>query len=101
MPGFVINKSAVLNCKHSTPAKADMTDLRVKVAGQPVVLQAHLYSFPTCAAGQSKCTSGSWTKGAERVKAGGIPIAISSGISVIAPVGSFTVMLTQQRVKAT
>jgi hypothetical protein len=101
MSGFVINKSAVLNCKHSTPAKADMTDLRVKVTGQPVVLQAHLYSFPTCAAGNSKCTSGSWTKGAERVKAGGVAVAISSGVSVIAPAGSFTVMVTQQRVQAT
>ena len=30
-----------------------------------------------------------------------MPIAISTGISVIAPAGSFTVMLVQQRVKAT
>jgi len=101
MSGFVITKSSVLNCPHSTPARADMSSPRVKAAGQPVVLQGHLYSFPTCTAGQSKCTSGSWTVGAVRVSASGIPIAISTGVSVIAPPGIFSVMSTQPRVKAT
>jgi uncharacterized Zn-binding protein involved in type VI secretion len=100
MSGLVITKSSVLNCPHSTPAKADMSSPRVKAAGQPVILQGHLYSFPTCTAGQSKCTSGSWTVGALRVKASGLPVAISTGVSVIAPPGVFSVVTVQPRVKA-
>jgi hypothetical protein len=100
MAGFIITKSALLNCPHSTPAAPDVTDLRVKIGGQPIVLQAQPYSFPTCPTSNSKCVKGSWTLGAIRVKAGGTPVAISAGVSLIAPAGAFTVLLTQQRVKA-
>jgi hypothetical protein len=101
MPGFIITKSSTLNCPHSTGAAPDVTDIHVRISGQPIVLQLQPYSFPTCAAGNSKCTKGSWTKGAARVTASGTPVAISTGISLIAPAGAFTVVLTQQRVKAT
>jgi uncharacterized Zn-binding protein involved in type VI secretion len=101
MSGFIITKGAKLNCPHQTGATPIVTDLHVKAGGQPIVLQAQPYSFPTCTGGQSKCTAGSWTRGALRVKASGMPVAISTGVSLIAPAGAFAVVLTQQRVKAT
>jgi uncharacterized Zn-binding protein involved in type VI secretion len=101
MPGFIITKGATLNCPHQTGATPIVTDLHVRIEGQPIVLQQQPYTFPTCTAGQSKCTAGSWTMGAGRVKASGTPVAISTGISLIAPAGAFSVLLTQQRVKAT
>lgn len=100
MSGFVITKSSSLNCPHQTGATPNVTDIHVKIGGQPIVLQLQPYSFPTCTGGQSKCTAGSWTRGAARVKASGIPVAISTGVSLIAPAGAFAVVLTQQHVKA-
>lgn len=101
MPGFIITKSAALSCPHSAPATPDVTDIHVKVAGQAIVLQLQPYTIAACTAGQSKCTKGAWSKGASRVQASGTPVAISTGTSQVVPAGVFTVVLTQQRVKAT
>src|SRR5688572_9541508 len=101
MSGFVITKGSIVKCPHQFPVAPQFTDLHVKVQGQPIVLEARPYNMATCAAGQSKCTGGSWTKGAVRVKASGIPVAISVGTSVVAPTGIFTVGLNQPHVKAT
>src|SRR4030095_16032890 len=98
MSGFVITKSTGLKCVHTPGPTPDLTYPRVKVDGQPVVLQGQTYTITTCAAGQSKCTSGAWTKGAQKVLGCGIPIAISTGVSLLAPAGAFTVLLVQSRV---
>jgi len=101
MAGFIITNGTGLKCVHSPGPTPDLTYPRVKINGQPIVLQGHPYTIKTCTAGQSKCTAGTWTKGAQKVRAGVIPVAISTGVSLLAPAGAFTVMLVQQRVKAT
>ena|SRR5688572_29094019 len=101
MSGFIITKSTGLKCVHSPGPMPDATYPRVKINGQPIVLQGQRYTITTCAAGQSKCTEGSWTRGAKDVLAGGTPVAISTGVSILKPAGAFTVLLVQQRVKAT
>ena len=101
MSGFVITKATGLKCVHSPGPTPDLTYSRVKIQGQPVVLQGQTYTITTCAAGQSKWTSGAWTKGANKVLGGGVPLAISSGVSLLAPAGAFTVLLVQSRVRAT
>jgi hypothetical protein len=101
MSGFIITKTAALKCPHAADVTPDVTDLHVKIGGQPIVLQLQPYTITTCTAGQSKCTKGTWTMGAGRVKASGTPVAISTGTSQVLPAGVFTVVLTQQRVKAT
>ena len=100
MAGSVITKTTALKCVHAPGPTPDLTYSRVKVDGQPVVLQGQTYTISTCGA-QTKCTSGTWTKGALKVLGGGVPLAISTGISMIAPAGAFTVLLVQSRVKAT
>jgi hypothetical protein len=100
MSGFVITQSTGLKCVHSPGPTPDITYPRVKIGGQPIVLQGYPYTIKTCTV-QTKCTAGSWTKGAQKVRAGGIPVAISTGVSLLAPAGSFTVLLVQQRVRAT
>jgi len=100
MEGFIITNGTGLKCVHTPGPTPDLTYPRVKINGQPIVLQGHPYTIKTCAA-QTKCTAGSWTKGAQKVRAGVIPVAISTGVSVIAPAGAFTVLLVQSRVKAT
>jgi hypothetical protein len=100
MSGSVITKSSTLKCPHAAGVTPDVTDIHVKIEGQAIVLQMQPYTITTCTA-QSKCTKGTWTRGAARVKASGIPVAISTGTSLVTPAGVFTVSLTQQRVKAT
>ena len=100
MPGSIITKSSALKCPHAAGVTPDVTDIHVKIDGQPIVLQMQPYTITTCTA-NTKCTKGTWTKGAERVKASGVPVAISTGISQVVPAGVFAVVLTQQRVKAT
>lgn len=100
MPGFVINKVASLTCPHSAPASPNQTNVHVSVLGQPIVTLTHTYKITGC--GQNTpCSTGTWMKGAERVKAGGLAVAISTGTSQCVPPGPFTVLFTQQRVRAT
>jgi uncharacterized Zn-binding protein involved in type VI secretion len=101
MSGFIITKGDSLTCTHGGAVTPDFTSLRVKVSGQPAVLQMQPYTITTCPAGQSKCTKGTWTKGAMRVTANGTPVAISTGTSQCVPAGFFKVVFTQQRVEAT
>ena len=101
MSGFVITEGSIVKCTHQFPVAPKFTDLHVKVQGAPVVLVMKPYDMATCTAGQSKCTTASWTQGATRVTASGVPVAISTGISVIAPPGTFTVGLNQPHVRAT
>jgi len=100
MSGFVIDQSSLLTCPHSVPATPNQVDARVSVMGAPIVTLAHTYKIgcPT----NSPCTVGVWVQGANKVLASGFPVAISTGTSQIAPPPrKFTVLLTQQRVKAT
>lgn len=97
----VINANASLTCPHNAPASPLQTDLRVSVLGQPIVTVAKEYKIEGCLQ-NTPCTKGSWIKGARHVTAGGKEVAISTGISQCAPPpGPFTVLSTQQRVKAT
>ncbi len=100
MPGFVITQGTGLKCLHAPGPTPDLTYSRVKIDGQSVVLQGQPYTITTCTAGQSKCTKGTWTRGAQKVLAGGVPLAISTGVSLLAPAGAFTVLAVQSRVKA-
>jgi hypothetical protein len=100
MSGFIITKRDSLTCTHGAAVTPDFASLRLKVGGEPVVLQMQPYTITTCTAGQSKCTKGTWTKGAMRVTTNGTPVAISTGTSRCVPAGTFKVVSTQQRVKA-
>ena len=103
MSGFVITEGSIVQCPHQFPVAPQFTDIHVKVEGKAVVLEAKPYNMATCAnTSQSKCVSGTWTKGASRVTASGIPVAINTGISVVTPTpgGKFSVGLNQPSVRA-
>jgi hypothetical protein len=71
------------------------------VARQEVVMLKDQYSIEGCPL-NSPCLSGQWTSGAEKVTAGGSPVAIFSGRSTCVPTGNPMVPVTAQtRVRAT
>ena len=85
MSGYVMHKNAFVLCKHppgnATPTQADT---RVSVSEQPVITVFTQYTVSGCNLSTSSgpfCASGMWTKGAERVFASGLPVAIDSGDS--------------------
>jgi hypothetical protein len=102
MPAQVLHRRASVNCSHS-PGKAtpDTTFPRVKVSGQDVVTLTDQYSIAGCPL-NSPCLRGMWISAAEKVTAGGVPVAIFSGQSTCVPTSNPMVPKSAQtRVLAT
>ena len=53
MSGSVITKSTGLKCVHAPGPTPDITYPRVKIEGQPIVLQGQPYTITTCGAANS------------------------------------------------
>jgi len=105
MPGFVLHSGATVLCAHGGQAMPTAPNPRVLVSGQPVTTQAAPYTVAGCAfvppAGNGPCVTAQWTVAALRVRAGGQPVLIHSGMAVCAPTGTpLTVAMTQTRVQA-
>jgi hypothetical protein len=106
MPGYILHKDALVACKHAPGlAHADQPDLHVSVSGMPVMTVLRSYTVIGCALNGTNsppCTKAMWTAGAQRVFAGGFPVAIDTGQSLCLPSGQPLDPKTfQQRVKAT
>jgi hypothetical protein len=105
MPGFVLHSGATVLCAHGGQAMPTAPNPRVLVSGQPVTTQAAPYTVAGCAfvppAGNGPCVTAQWTVAALRVRAGGQPVLLQSGMAVCAPTGTpLTVPMTQTRVQA-
>ncbi len=77
-----------------------VTDMHVKIDGQPIVLQCSPTSSRPAREDNRSAprAAGSRARARESQRH---PVAISTGISLMPPLAPFAVMLTQQRVKAT
>jgi hypothetical protein len=105
MAGHILHEGALLLCRHPPgSATPDQTDTRVTVSGQAVMTVARTYTVSGCALNSTNsppCTTASWLKGAERVIASGLPVAIDSGQSLCMPSGgTLDPKLFQKRVTA-
>lgn len=106
MPGFLLHLGAQVICAHA-PGQATpvVTNPRVKVSGQPIVVQTTQYAVAGCAltgTPNPPCATASWITAATRVRAGGVPVLLQDSQSLCAPTGTpLTVLATQTRVKGT
>ena len=107
MPGFILHMGATVTCLHAGQATPTVTDLRVKVGGQPVVTQPGPWmiagcTFPPPPAANGPCITATFVMGAMRVKASGVPVLLQDAQAVCAPTGTgVMITVTQSRVKAT
>jgi len=107
MPGFLLNMSSVVLCAHGGKAQPTVPNPRVKVMGQPTVLQSAPWvvagcAFPPPPAANGPCVVGNWLIGSIRVKSMGMPLLLQDSQAICAPTGTpVTVVFTQPRVKGT
>ena len=107
MPGFLLHVGAIVMCAHGGMAQPSVPNPRVKVMGQPTVLQAAPYvvagcSFPPPPVANGPCVTGQWITGATRVRAGGTPVLLMDSQSICAPSGTPLIAVAAQvRVRGT
>ena len=107
MPGFLLHVGAMVMCSHGGTAQPTVPFPRVRVSGQPIVLQPGPYAVAGCPyvippAIPSPCVIGTWTSAAVRVKANGVPVVLSDSQSTCTPNGTpLVITTTQVRVKGT
>lgn len=88
MPAPVLHLGAAVTCMHGGPAQPTAPFARVLVSGQPVVTMSPPYAIAACGlAGTPNppCATAQWVNGASRVRAGGVPLAITTGTAVCMP----------------
>ena len=105
MAGYILHEGATVLCKHPPgSASPDDTDKRVEVSGHAVMTIGRSSTVSACALNGTNsppCTTAMWVKGASRVFAGGLPVAIDSGESLCVPSGGpLDPKLFQMRVRA-
>ena len=106
MPGYLLHQGATVLCSHP-PGQAQplVVNPRVKVGGQPVVVQSSQYAIAGCAlTGMTvpPCATAQWITAATRVRAGGVPVLLHDSQSICTPTGTpLNVIVTQTRVKGT
>jgi hypothetical protein len=107
MPGFLLHQGATVLCTHAGQAQPVAAFPRVKVGGQPVVLQPTQYTIAGCAmpppiAGNGPCVTATWLTAALRVRANGLPVLLMDSLSICVPTGTpLNIVVTQFRVKGT
>jgi uncharacterized Zn-binding protein involved in type VI secretion len=90
MPGYLVNAAATVSCSHQGTAAPTKPRARVKVDGQPVVLQAP-WSVAGCtypAAAGPPDTTLAFSTGATRVKVEGMPVLLADSMSTAAATGT-------------
>ncbi len=103
MPGFLLHLGATAICAHGGRAEPTAPFPRVTVTGQPIVTQAAPYSIVGCpfvaGAAPSPCVAATWSLGAARVTANGLPVLLQSSQAVCMPNGTpVSVLAVQTRV---
>ena len=107
MPGFLLHQGASVMCLHGGQAQATSPNPRVKVMGQPIVMQPTPHTvagcpFTTPGGTPMPCVSAQWITAAVRVKANGMPVLLQDSQATCIPNGTgVQVVMTQTRVKGT
>ncbi len=106
MPGYILHVGAVVMCSHGGMAQPTVPNPRVKVMGQPTVLQPMPYLIAGCTVppppvANGPCVTANWIMGALRVKSNGMPLLLADSQAICTPTGTpLTIAMTQVRAKA-
>lgn len=105
MPGFLLTQSARVSCAHQGTATPSTVAARVRLGGQPAVLQAAPYTIAGCPYPPNSggpCATGTWSTGTTRVTSAKQPLALMGGSGTCVPTGvPLLATQTQTRVRAT
>ena len=93
-------------CLHGGQAQPTVPFPRVKLGGQPLVVQSSTYTVAACPFAPSSvptpCVTGQWVTAATRIRAGGTPVLLQDSQAVCTPNGTgFNIVVTQTRVRGT
>lgn len=104
MPGFLLHSGATVLCAHAGQAQPAAPHPRVKVSGQPIVIQSIAYLITGCpfnvSGVPSPCLTAQWVSAATRVKANGQPVLLQDSQSICTPNATpLTIASTQIRVR--
>ena len=103
--GFLLHQGATVLCLHAGTAQPVVVNPRVKVSGQQIVTQTSTYTIAGCSLASVPspfCASATWTSGATRVKAGGVPVVLQDSQATSVATGTgLNIVVTQTRVKGT
>jgi uncharacterized Zn-binding protein involved in type VI secretion len=101
----ILHMGATVLCMHGGQATPTAPNPRVKVSGQPVVVQTTTYTIAGCpftTASPQPCVTGQYVTAAVRVRVGGVPALLSTSTAICAPNGTgLNAVVTQMRVLAT
>ncbi len=103
MPVFLLHNPATVLCLHGGQAHAAVTSGRVRINGQPIVLQSSPYTITGCpfrvGFAASPCLSAQWISGATRIRSEGQPVLLSDSSAICTPNGTgLRIAATQTRV---
>ncbi|NOK34657.1 hypothetical protein HMI49_15765 [Corallococcus exercitus] len=106
MPGFLLHAGATVMCAHAGTAQPTVTNPRVRVSGQPTIVQSSTYTVSGCPFNVSgspvPCVTAQWTVAALRVRSGGQPLLLQDSQALTTPNSiPLTVTSTQVRVRGT
>ena len=101
----VLTTGSLLVCAHGGQARTVMPSLRVRVAGQPALVQVPLVvtgcANPPPPVSTGPCVIAQFATAANRVRATGLALLVDSGRAVCTPTGTpLTVAALQARVDA-
>lgn len=103
MPGFLLHFGATLQCAHGGQAMPTVTNPRVTVMGQPIVMQPSPYTIAACpfnaGGGPVPCVTAQWVTAATRITSNGMPVLLLDSQAICAPNGTpLLIVVTQTRV---
>lgn len=103
MPGFLLHLGATVQCAHAGQAQPTVTNPRVLVSGQPIVMQPAPYVIAGCpfniSGAPSPCITANWVTGATRILSNGMPVLLLDSQAICVPNGTpLLILATQTRV---
>lgn len=107
MPGALLHVGAMIQCAHGGMAEPAQPNPRVKVMGQPIVMQPGVYvvsgcTFPPPPVANGPCVTAQWVTAALRVRASGMPVLLQDSQAICTPTGTpLMIGVTQTRVIGT
>lgn len=93
MPGYIVNKAATVMCQHGASAMPATASTKVKIDGQPAILQSASWTVSGCPSqpppnGPGMDTTGTFSTGSTRVKVEGQPVLLADSQSTAAATGT-------------
>ena len=100
MPGFLLHFGATVQCVHGGQAMPTVTNPRVTVMGQPIVMQPSPYTIAACPFNVSgspvPCVTAQWVTAATRITSNGMPVLLLDSQAICAPNGTPLLIVTTQ-----